>query len=387
MKKSYWEWSIMLEKKQETRVVWVDLVRIIMTWGVISIHGKYSYKYDLFSIQWFQYSFIGSLMSCCVPVFLMLSGYLVLQQSCDIDRRLAKRIIKIIRYLIEQFILLVLFSIIMNIASFGLTYPFSVILTLNQWESYAFGRSYFWMLLGCYLVSPLLYKIVSEKRTEKYYLILGWLFGIIIPIFVDLDYVPHIPLVTKFADTLDKIEVLVAVGTSYYFVLGHWIYNIENRVSKKMVTSLFLAMVIVWQFVNGYSTAVSVKYGEFRDEMPDILVGILRYGRYYGTYVGPILILYSVSTFLFFRKIFENLNLPTKIKTVISYVGQKCVYIFMIHGAVISLLRPKIPHLFTDVPLLSICIDSTVYFIVSLIFVVIYIFCKSSIKSFVTRRI
>ena len=69
------------EKPSETRTIWVDILRIIATWGVISIHGKSSYSLELGSIKWMESSIIGFAFTFCVPVFLMLSGMLTLKKK------------------------------------------------------------------------------------------------------------------------------------------------------------------------------------------------------------------------------------------------------------------------------------------------------------------
>lgn len=63
-----------VETNDIKRVVWMDLLRIVATWGVISIHGKPWYILEIGSVRWFESRIIGLAFTFCVPAFLMLSG-------------------------------------------------------------------------------------------------------------------------------------------------------------------------------------------------------------------------------------------------------------------------------------------------------------------------
>lgn len=77
---------------QKNRILWVDILRIIATWGVISIHGKSCYDFEIGSYKWVEYCIIGFVFTFCVPAFLMLSGMLTLCREPSIRETVLKRV-------------------------------------------------------------------------------------------------------------------------------------------------------------------------------------------------------------------------------------------------------------------------------------------------------
>lgn len=84
----------MMEKRE--RLIWVDLLRITATWGVISIHGKSCYEFEIGTYRWVEYGIISFAFTFCVPVFLMLSGYLSLQRQVSIEDTVKRKVPRII---------------------------------------------------------------------------------------------------------------------------------------------------------------------------------------------------------------------------------------------------------------------------------------------------
>lgn len=78
-----------MEKSKE-RLIWVDLLRIVATWGVISIHGKSCYEFEVGTYKWIENGILGAAFTFCVPVFLMLSGYLSLQKYVSVEETIKK---------------------------------------------------------------------------------------------------------------------------------------------------------------------------------------------------------------------------------------------------------------------------------------------------------
>lgn len=62
---------------------------------------------------------------------------------------------------------------------------------------------------------------------------------------------------------------------------------------------------------------------------PDVqnIISVLRYGRYYGTYVSPVITLYSISVFCLFKSLFSDVKLPRQLVFFIGKLG-RCSTIF-----------------------------------------------------------
>lgn len=278
------------EEKSKQRLIWVDLLRVLATWGVISIHGKSCYEFEVGTYKWVEYGFISAAFTCCVPVFLMLSGYLSLQRCVSIGDTLKKRAPRVI--------LMKLVSMFLLALSGGMYALFRSQPIISQMKStignWGYTTLYLSVLLGCYLVTPFLYKITENRELEKYFLLLSVVFCFIVPAFTDLEYVrsvmPH--FITDIMEWLDFGQVYLPVGSAALFVLGHYLGVISEKISKKEA-GIFLAIgFIVWELSTLWQLA---------DLERTSILSVLRYGRYYGSYVAPLLTLYSASVFVFFK--------------------------------------------------------------------------------------
>ena len=86
----------MIERRTE-RIVWVDLLRIVATWGVVFIHSHRIVEYNLHDPQMYEMVFWGGLTQACVPLFLMISGMLVLRNDIQVAsmKRMVPKVISL----------------------------------------------------------------------------------------------------------------------------------------------------------------------------------------------------------------------------------------------------------------------------------------------------
>ena len=90
------------EGKTGNRIIWIDLLRILMTWMVVSIHGKCIECPEIIGRQWFEFRIVEAIPFCAVPVFFMISGALVLYGGdCSIQKSL-KRVFYVLKLIILQ---------------------------------------------------------------------------------------------------------------------------------------------------------------------------------------------------------------------------------------------------------------------------------------------
>ena len=199
------------------RLYWVDMLRILATWGVISIHGKSCYIFDIGEPRWYEYNLIGFSFTFCVPVFLLLSGYLMLQKQTSIHDIVTKKVSKVI--------LMEIISIFLCSCAGALV---ALVNANSIWEGirnssikWGFGTSYLAVLGGCYLVVPFLEKIVEEQKSEEYFLILASIFCFVIPAFTEIDYIrENMPSMIIFImDFIDSGQVYMPVGGCCYICI------------------------------------------------------------------------------------------------------------------------------------------------------------------------
>lgn len=228
---------------------------------------------------------------------------------------------------------------------------------LNAAEAWGFGTSYLVVLAGCYLVTPFLYKIVEDDKLEKYFLILAMVFCWLIPSIVDLDYVttamPNV--VVSVASWIDSAQIYIPVGSTMLYVLGHYIGKVSHRISKKSATVLLLISGLLWIA------------GNINNELyPDTIsiFDVMRYGRYYGGYVSPIITFYAASVVIFFKVVIGDIYIGDNWAKIINHLGRNSAMIFLLHGIVIIIFPDIIPIFLVESYLVETIVNVTFYFIV-----------------------
>lgn len=221
------------------------------------------------------------------------------------------------------------------------------------------GSSYFAVLLGCYLVSPFICQFIMDKEYEEYFLILSCIFCFIVPSFCDLDYVKEVmpDWITYMMNWFDYGQVYIPVGSVSLFVLGHYLGRISEKTSKKTAVSFWVFSYLLW--------IVSCFYNSITDSKS--ILTVLTYGRYYGSYVSPLLTMYAASIFIFFKVVISDIHLSGSLENIVSHIGRNSIVIFLLHGIVINVLRPHIPVFWIKSFTIETIVDVTVYFIIALL--------------------
>lgn len=198
----------------KNRDISLDFVRIIATIAVITIHvtGLHWMEQDLNSFAWDVHNIYRALVRWAVPVFVMLSGALFLnpQKELSLKKIYTKNIIHIVTAFLSWSFLYAVYDFDGNILDF-----------LINWIRGAGHMWFVFLILGLYIILPVL-RFVS--RTEKILyisLILCLLFGFVMPmVFESIPlYIGQEPLVSGKMLFLLKI-MQKGFGWVGYYLLG-----------------------------------------------------------------------------------------------------------------------------------------------------------------------
>lgn len=145
----------------QTRLIWIDILKFSAVIGVILIHVSsllLSEEY-LFTSNWYQAVFISSLSRFAIVLFIMASGYLILRKQ----QPLSKIPERIKRILIPFIFWLIIYAIIKFFIKQDLSPNWNMLnLTTYIIEGFlnpthiAIQFWYVYMILGLYLLSPIL---------------------------------------------------------------------------------------------------------------------------------------------------------------------------------------------------------------------------------------
>ncbi len=200
---------------ENSRLLWVDWIKFLAIFGVIGIHVSSSLLNSkiLFSLEWYQGVFASSLFRFGIILFIMASGYLILrrQQSIyEIPKRIKRVFLPFIFWLVVYAVIKVIvlkelgpsWNIIdLFVFMFkGLLDP--TIVSIQFW--------YVYMIIGLYILSPLLSRWIQNAPINEIEYALGiW----IIVSCLQFVYIDSI--------LIDYLRYFT--GAIGYFILGYYL--------------------------------------------------------------------------------------------------------------------------------------------------------------------
>ena len=204
------------------KIMYLDVARILATFAVIVIHVAASkpnwLNFGFDSYEWNVFNLFAGCSRWAVPVFCMISGSLFLDPDRRVDTK--KLYTKNILRMIISFLFWSAFYIIERYeANKALT-------TAKLIQKFALGHYHMWFLfliVGFYIVVPVLRKITADKEATKYFTAISLIFTIVVP---TLLLHPKLDWASK---GLDKTFMFLPLGYTCYFLLGYLINKFEMK--------------------------------------------------------------------------------------------------------------------------------------------------------------
>ena len=210
------------------RILYLEQLRAFAAILVVVIHvASQNWKVaPIDSIDWAIMNVYDSFARIAVPIFVMISGAIFLSKERIITIR---DIFK--KYIPHIFMVLMIWSF-----AYAIFYYFRNGETLTKlWTRFVGGHYHLWylfMLIGLYLILPLLKKMTESKELTEYFLILSFVLTSFIPTIV------KIPGLKWLNDPFSSLHYHFTVGYSSYFVLGHYLH--EYQLKEKQQNIIYL---------------------------------------------------------------------------------------------------------------------------------------------------
>ena len=265
------------------RIKYFDALRFLAIFGVVALHVFQSFKdVPLGSIN--VMSFI-EIFEFAVPVFLMISGALLLNREMPIDEFLKRRFSRLTYPFILYMIIYaaVLFLLMSFVSGFsGLGHWLSNLPLNYNW--------YFWTIASLYLAIPILAKFVrhSSFRELEYFitvLIIGCIFYQITLLFGIRHY----------------IDLNLFVSPMAYLVLGYYLANKDFKISTNKIITIALVLFILTTLfkMSGHILPVPMQLIENYEATRSMILS---------SYIdmGLAQIIQAASLFVFFRYVYES---------------------------------------------------------------------------------
>ncbi|MCL2691380.1 MAG: acyltransferase family protein [Candidatus Bathyarchaeota archaeon] len=303
--------------------VHVDLIRTVAIMSVVLLHavGRWSITSQELGqlnasgmVSWVILLIYQCFATFGVPLFLMLTGLLLLQPEKNESLRVffKKRFTRICLPLLFWTIIYFIWDF------FVIKFPFSMSTILQGVLNGAYTQFwYIYMLLGLYLLTPLLRVIIAHASQTliKYFLAL-W--------FISVSILPFLSLLSPF---LPNKNIFVITGYVGYFVLGIYLSSVQIR---RRTALFFMFLGTTLTALGTYVLAASNDVG----------------GMYFfQEYLSPTVICASVMAFLLLLTIKPSAPSPTQevkpsiINKFLKLVSKNTLGIYFVHVIVIESIQ------------------------------------------------
>lgn len=288
-------------------IQYISLLRVTATIAVIFLHTCSTVR-DRLEVSYEQYLFfdtIISLMRWSVPIFFMITGILLLDDTKKITIRdtYKKYAFRMVLALIVFGIPFSIMEIFMETKQFSLELIWKAVINIINGDSWN-HLWYLYVLIGLYLVLPLLKSFYhnSAKAEIRFFLVVLLIFDFIVPIM----------------DELIGTDIAFSIPVTYpvfYVILGKYLSDNPPRVIKyKTYTLLLLAGTCVLVFL--------------------IEVTSLEHTNGLTAYNSVLTVWISMLVFWLFRGSY----LPEKWQTVLWRIDRLCFGVYLIHPVFIHLM-------------------------------------------------
>jgi len=268
----------------------IDIIRILAFIFIVLLHTvNIQYGVNIWILLY-------GIISIGVNLFIMVSGYLLLDKSEKMSVFFKKRI----RGIFPLFIFFNIVYIFVN--------KVKIMPVLQGKEIVAPHFWYIYMILGLYFITPWLQKVLKFAKKETFIILVLWfLCSILNPHLIKFD-LPRIPF--------SHFPITEFIG---YYILGYYIKVDRNKI-KKVPFSIIIIIYLIGFFISAISTKyVLLKTGNRISDFFD--------KNSLGTFFM------TVSFFTFFIKLdFKNRNEAVKI------VSNSTYFAFLVHLLVLKIV-------------------------------------------------
>lgn len=349
----------------KARVLWGDILRVTAMLMVILLHAMAPYRYSFFDNgdipQYLVVGWLDGITRAAVPIFFMLTGYFVLTKEHISYRPFIRKTIK---NLVIPFI----------VFSFGI-YVFLRLLNGDSWSL------------------PNFIATLSQRPGAQYQM---WFMYIMIIIYL------FIPYISKFVHSLSRSDLLRAI--TLIFLSGNLLYTI-NKISSAYNYNLFggtyLPDILVYTnylligyYLRNYQVSAKSRIGLYIAGGVSLLllpIATLIYTDYLDTdLLTSGLSIFSffigISGFIICQRLFTRITkLQPIINRLITVLSGLSFYIYMIHPAIIEVIRQHIYDFYAPNNLLLQLGDVLVQFTITLAASLVIALAYQKIHNLVSR--
>jgi len=295
-------------------IEWINNLRLISMFAVIVLHtaSPLLFAYKSVSLgDWLIGDVYNALVRFAVPVFVMITGALLLHREYELGDFLKKRIGRLILPFVFWSLVYVGYRLYNEEFTFtGHLCP-DVKFVLNQLQSSAFYHLwYVYLLVGLYLFIPVLAKFVQHAtEREILYFLIVWVLAMLLAT----------PYLSIFNTAIDLHNFTGYVG---YLVLGHYLtYKRFNFVALPFIAALVFVVLVAF-----------ISWGTYHLQVKDHELKTFFYEP-----VGPFVVVLATCAFLI--AIYTKVKLNKTVKRVCNNAGKYTLGIYLSHALVLKIFE------------------------------------------------
>lgn len=339
------------------RIAYYDVLRILAMFAVIVTHVSATYWYtsDIRGSDWLAMNIWDSVFFWAVSIFIMISGALLLDPTKDIQypRFIKKNVCRIVLgFLVWSFIYAV--YVLKSSPDINGGTAFSIQFIAGHYHLW-----YIFMILGLYLLLPILRLMTPNRKITRYFLLLSFVFTFFVPTIRELSTQFFKITGASTASTLTNamfsawtdINFFYTLGYVPHFVLGYYLST--AALGKKMriaiytlgLLSFFAAPYLSWKIALAIDT---------------------RYSFFGHTYL--VTLFQAVAIFVSVKQLSQRFAF-SRIKW-LKYVSDRCFLIYLMHALVLEVLDKyfQVNSLLFGIPIIMIPLLSIAVFLICLFF-------------------
>lgn len=240
------------KKKTTNRIYYLDCLRVIACLSVIMLHASSLYvKKDFGTLNFWIGNILNSLTRVGVPIFVMLSGALLLDKDYDYTpKKLIKKITKMIFFYIFWS---TVYSIAIQIISpdlvrskTGGSVMKNILFFIGTFIQGYYHLWFVYLIIGLYLIVPLLRLWVNDenKKQVEYFIVLSIIFTYAIPQIISIvsNYCAPFSILKDVVE--NKLCMEYIGGFTTYFILGWYMHNYNIKINGDVCTLGILSLYI-----------------------------------------------------------------------------------------------------------------------------------------------
>ena len=204
---------------------------------------------------------------------------------------------------------------------------------------------FLYMILGLYILAPILRAITASKSITQYFLLLFVIVTLILPT------LKQTPLGDTLQYPLEKINLSLLGGFAGYWILGFWIekYFIGSQTTKTIIHLIAIAALVFTIWITNH---LSVRQG--------------RADSYWYEYLRVNVALMACGVFVLFKDKIATIHFSQRAQKIIVFLSQNAFGVYLVHPFFLDCCRYNGLSPLSFNPALSIPVLSIAIFAISL---------------------